>query len=469
MNAKEEWIAKTMESLDGAGRATLSQGVKEKILNRMRDAGYGMQDIGLMNRIHDLMFRSAYYEKRNDKLSGSYSDKAFSLLREGMLEKIKGNKLRPVMSVKKDQILWGRSPLRLDLAGGWTDTPPYCILYGGSVVNMAVELNGQPPIQVYIRPTDQPLITIHSIDLGLSEIVKTYEDIDRISKIGSAFAIPKAALKLAGFHPEYSSAGYKSLEEQLKEFGGGLDISLMVAVPKGSGLGTSSVLAGTILAGLSDFCSLGWDKHETAFRTLLLEQILTTGGGWQDQLGGLFEGVKLIESAAGLVQKPRIRWAPEHLFTRPESSSLILLYYTGITRVAKHLLTDIVQGMFLNSSAHLGILSEMKTHARNTYSAIQNHDWDGLTSAIAHSWELNQRLDSGTNPPEIAAIVDKIKDLMVSCKLLGAGGGGYLMIFAKDLQAANRIKALLNDLPPNPRARFVDWNLSGSGLEITKS
>jgi galactokinase/mevalonate kinase-like predicted kinase len=183
----------------------------------------------------------------------------------------------------------------------------------------------------------------------------------------------------------------------------------------------------------------------------------------------LFEGVKLIESAAGLVQKPRIRWAPEHLFTRPESNSLILLYYTGITRVAKHILTDIVQGMFLNSSTHLGILSEMKTHARDTYIAIQNHDWKGLTEAIKHSWELNQQLDEGTNPAEIAAIVDKIKGLMVSCKLLGAGGGGYLMIFAKDLQAANGIKALLNDSPPNPRARFVDWNLSGSGLEITKS
>jgi galactokinase/mevalonate kinase-like predicted kinase len=442
---------------------------KLELPGEMIDNGLRMTDQGLMKGIHDLMFRSAYYGIKKDKRAGKYRDEAFALLKEGMLEKIKGNKLRPVMSVKKDQILWGRSPLRLDLAGGWTDTPPYCILYGGSVVNMAVELNGQPPIQVYIRPTGQHGFRIHSIDLGLSETVRSYEDIDRLSKVGSAFAIPKAALKLAGFHPQYSSAVYKSLEEQLRDFGGGLDISLMVAVPKGSGLGTSSVLAGTILAGLSDFCKLGWDKHETAFRTLLLEQILTTGGGWQDQVGGLFEGVKLIESASGLVQKPRIRWVPEHLFTRPETSQLIMLYYTGITRIAKHILTDIVQGMFLNSDTLLGILSEMKTHARDTYGAIQNHDWDGLTTAIAHSWELNQRLDPGTNPPEIAAISDVIKDHMASCKLLGAGGGGYLIIFAKDQRSANNIKVLLNDSPPNPRARFVDWNLSDSGLEITKS
>ena len=472
---RDSWVTGSLEKLtENAKQSIFYQLDLKRVAEEFKSRDLKLpeepkNDVGLMNRIHDMMFRSAYYETRNDKLAKSYSDKAFQLLREGMLEGIRGKKLRPVMSVKKDQILWGRSPLRLDLAGGWTDTPPYCILYGGSVVNMAVELNGQPPIQVYIRPTDKPLITIHSIDLGLSEVVKTYEDIERISKVGSAFAIPKAALKLAGFHPQYSSAVYKTLEDQLKEFGGGLDISLMVAVPKGSGLGTSSVLAGTILAGLSDFCSLGWDKHETAFRTLLLEQILTTGGGWQDQFGGLFEGVKLIESGAGLVQKPRIQWAPDHLFSRPETSAMILLYYTGITRVAKHILNDIVKGMFLNSSAHLGILSEMKIHARDTYKAIQNHEWEGLRAAIRHSWELNQRLDEGTNPAEIEAIVDKIKDLMVSCKLLGAGGGGYLMIFAKDLGASQKIRAVLQENPPNPRARVVDWGLSGSGLEITKS
>jgi len=183
----------------------------------------------------------------------------------------------------------------------------------------------------------------------------------------------------------------------------------------------------------------------------------------------LFEGVKLIESAAGLIQKPRIQWAPDHLFSRPETSSMILLYYTGITRVAKHILNDIVKGMFLNSSIHLGILSEMKIHARDTYKAIQNHEWEGLTAAIKHSWQLNQRLDEGTNPAEIAAIVERIKDLMVSCKLLGAGGGGYLMIFAKDPDACQKIRAVLQEHQPNNRARFVEWNLSFTGLEITTS
>ena len=185
-------------------------------------------------------------------------------------------------------------------------------------------------------------------------------------------------------------------------------------------------------------------------------------------MGGITEGVKLIESAAGLIQKPSVRWAPDHLFKRQETSSLILLYYTGITRVARQILSDIVKGMFLNSAIHLGILGEMKQHALDTYKAIQDHDWEGLTAAIRYSWELNRRLDSGTDTPEISAILNLIKDYTAACKLLG-GGGGYLMIFAKDLQSTNLIRSALTDHPPNPRARFVDWKLSGTGLELTKS
>ncbi|MBD3274969.1 MAG: hypothetical protein GF372_06630, partial [Candidatus Marinimicrobia bacterium] len=52
-------------------------------------------------------------------------------------------------SIKDDQIVWARSPVRLDLAGGWSDTPPYTLREGGQVTNLAVDLNGQPPIQVF--------------------------------------------------------------------------------------------------------------------------------------------------------------------------------------------------------------------------------------------------------------------------------------------------------------------------------
>ena len=402
-------------------------------------------------------------------LKDQYESKAFSLLSETIVSETKAIKVHPELNVMSDQIIWGRSPIRLDLAGGWSDTPPYCLLHGGKVINMAVELNGQPPLQVFIKPSEEYKITLRSIDLGVREDVDSFEQLIATNLVGSAFSIPKAALCLAGFHPDFASHKYTSLKEQLKDFGAGIEISLLAAIPKGSGLGTSSILASTVLGALAEFCTLGWDKHEICFRTLVLEQLLTTGGGWQDQYGGVFNGIKLLESEAGLIQKPVIRWAPDHLFTQPENASSILLYYTGITRVAKNILAEIVRGMFLNSSTHLAIIKEIKHHALTTYDAVQQVNREQLAAAINQSWILNQRLDPGTNPLETQALLKPIEDYLSGLKLLGAGGGGYLLLFAKDIEAAGRIRHLLTMSPPNPRARFVDWSISKTGFQVTRS
>jgi len=429
-------------------------------------------DTVLFTQMHDKMFRARVLETRDLSFEAEalkYESEAFSLLSDSIVSEAKSSKVFPELNVMSDQIVWGRSPIRLDLAGGWSDTPPFCLLHGGKVFNMAVELNGQPPLQVFIKPSESFKITMRSIDLGVREDIDTFEQLAANDIVGSAFSIPKAALCLAGFHPDFSSGKYVSLVDQLKDFGSGIEISLLAAIPKGSGLGTSSILASTVLGALSDFCSLGWDKHEICFRTLVLEQLLTTGGGWQDQYGGVFNGIKLLESESGLIQKPVIRWAPEHLFTDPEYSRSILLYYTGVTRVAKNILAEIVRGMFLNSSSHLQILKEIKGHALTTYDAVQQGNWDKLTAAIQNSWRLNQRLDVGTNPPEIQALLKPVEDYLAGCKLLGAGGGGYVIFFAKDLEAAGRIRQQLTLFPPNKRARFVDWRISKTGFQVTRS
>jgi len=427
-------------------------------------------DAPLFTRMHDQMFRARVTElSETTTLKNQYESTAFSLLSETIVNETKAIKVHPELNVMSDQIVWGRSPIRLDFAGGWSDTPPYCLFHGGKVINMAVELNGQPPLQVFIKPGEEFKITLRSIDLGVREDVESFEQLINTNNVGSAFSIPKAALCLAGFHPDFSSRKYSTLTEQLKAFGAGIEISLLAAIPKGSGLGTSSILASTVLGALSEFTSLGWDKHEICFRTLVLEQLLTTGGGWQDQYGGVFNGIKLLESEAGLIQKPVIRWAPDHLFTQPENASSILLYYTGITRVAKNILAEIVRGMFLNSSSHLAIIREIKQHALTTYDAVQQGNWEQLTAAINQSWILNQRLDPGTNPLETRALLKPIEDYLSGLKLLGAGGGGYLLLFAKDMEAAGRIRHQLTTAPPNPRARFVDWSISKTGFQVTRS
>ncbi len=425
-------------------------------------------EIPLMTRIHDCMFRARVLrEGGND--DEAEEQKAFRLLGEGLIEPVQRVKVIPRMSVYRDQIVWGRSPVRIDLAGGWTDTPPYCLIAGGQVVNLAIELNGQPPIQVYVKPCQEYKITLRSIDLGATEVITSYADLLDFNRIGSPFSIPKAALALAGFVPGFCGEKYPDLLAQLKEFGCGIEVTLLAAIPAGSGLGTSSVLAATVLGALSDFCGLKWDKNEICQRTLVLEQLLTSGGGWQDQYGGVLQGIKLLQTQPGFNQSPLVKWLPDHLFTNSEYQKCHLLYYTGITRTAKNILAEIVRGMFLNETRHIRLLEEMKEHALELYDAVQQDDFSRFGNAVAKTWEQNKALDSGSNPREVEAIIQKIKDYTLGCKLPGAGGGGYLYMIAKDPDAAVQIKKILQQNPPNEKARFVEMHLSGKGLQLSRS
>lgn len=427
------------------------------------------EDAAPMVRIHNRMLRARIMKLRGDDSWQKEEQAAFQLLRDGLLGVMPERKNRPVLSVYSDQIVWGRSPVRIDVAGGWTDTPPYSLYSGGSVVNLAIELNGQPPLQVYVKPCKEYHIVLRSIDMGAMEIIRNYEELQDYKKVGSPFSIPKAALSLAGFAPAFSAEVYASLEEHLKAFGSGIEITLLAAIPAGSGLGTSSILASTVLGAINDFCGLAWDKNDICSYTLVLEQLLTTGGGWQDQYGGVFSGVKLLQSEAGFEQNPLVRWLPDQLFVHPDYRDCHLLYYTGITRTAKGILAEIVSSMFLNSGMHLSLLAEMKAHAMDMSEAILRGNFSSFANLVGKTWIQNQALDCGTNPPAVAAIIEMIKDYTLGYKLPGAGGGGYLYMIAKDPQAAGQIRRILTEHAPNPRARFVEMTLSEKGLQVSRS
>lgn len=422
----------------------------------------------LLTRIHDAMFRAEVL-KQTGRDGSQEEQSAFAFLAEGLTEEVRRTPVNPQLCIYKDQIVWGRSPVRIDLAGGWTDTPPYSLTHGGSVINVAITLNGQPPLQVYVKPCQEPVVICRSIDLGASERIETYEALSAFNKVGSPFSIPKAALALCGFLPGFGTEEYPTLRRQLEAFGAGVEITLLSAIPAGSGLGTSSILAATVLGALSDFCSLGWDAAEVCRRVLVLEQMLTTGGGWQDQYGGYLPGLKLLQTESGFAQQPLTRWLPDTLFTAPEYAVCHLLYYTGITRTAKHILAQIVRGMFLNSTAHLHLLGEMKAHTLRMYETLQQHDLQSYGSLLRRTWQQNQLLDAGTNPPVIAGLCDMVDDLCLGYKLPGAGGGGYMYMVAKDPEAAARIRRILTCNPPSAGARFVDMQVSTTGFQVSRS
>ena len=137
--------------------------------------------------------------------------------------------------------------------------------------------------------------------------------------------------------------------------------------------------------------------------------------------------------------------------------------------MARNILADIVRGIFLNSRERLATLDGIGRAAHFIYDAIQRDDIEGVAEGVRRSWQLNQQLDSGTNVPDVQAILDTCGEDLAAAKLLGAGGGGYLFMIASSADGAARLRAKLEACPPNDRARFVGMTISEQGLHITRS
>lgn len=417
--------------------------------------------------VHDAAFRDRLAQPSATERANS----AARRLRDLIVTRLAIAPASPRRAVGEDQIVWGRSPARLDFAGGWTDTPPYCLEHGGRVVNLAINLNGQPPVQAFARVCKEPHLVIRSIDLGVGEVIETSADLLAEERLGSGFGIARAAFRLAGFDPAFNASGHGvPLDRFLRDtFGGGIELTMLAAIPKGSGLGTSSILAATLLGTLGNLAGLNWNEQDLFIRTLALEQILSSGGGWQDQVGGIVGGLKLVESTPGLLQKPVTRWLPMQALEGAIADKRLQLYYTGLTRVAHNILGEIVKGLFLNDASHLRVIEEIGLNADFAAEALQRHDWGRFVEAVRRSWLLNRLLDSGTNPPAVQTIIDRVSPWLAATKLAGAGGGGYMVLLAETPENGLRLRQELQNNPPNSCARFVDVSISRTGLEITRS
>ena len=149
--------------------------------------------------------------------------------------------------LRSDEIVWGCEPVRADLCGGWTDTPPYSLQFGGSVVNVAINLNEQPLVQAFARVIGEPLIRITSIDRGTRGDFPHRNLTDFRQRLRSALVKAAMVLSCLG-HGAISGTGACPLRQMFDSFGGGLEVTTLAAVPQGSGLGTSSILSEVVVA-----------------------------------------------------------------------------------------------------------------------------------------------------------------------------------------------------------------------------
>ena len=377
--------------------------------------------------------------------------KAFSSLSDAILEStLSGLRENKDARIQKDHVSIDL-PLRVNFGGGWSDTPPYCNENGGTVLNAAITLNGQRPVHVRLRRLKEHKIVFESADMDVHGEFEKLEPLQSVGDPYDPYVLQKAALLATGVipakNPDPEKDQAQDLEAVLARLGGGIWMDTeVVGVPKGSGLGTSSILAAGCCKAIFEFLNIPYTEEKLYSTVLCMEQIMSTGGGWQDQVGGVTDGVKYITSKPGLKQAIHVQHVLLDEDTMSELNDRFALIYTGQRRLARNLLRDVVGRYIGNEPDAVYALNEIQRNAALQRFELERGNVDAFAELLSEHWKLSKLLDAGSSNTLIDQIFDSCDDLLAGKMICGAGGGGFLQVVLKRGVTKDRLQSRLKSV-----------------------
>ena len=378
----------------------------------------------------------------------SYVRKCFETIQQGILKATMDNlQYNETARIAMDSHMV-KLPLRVNWGGGWSDTPPYCLEHGGTVLNAAILLDGEYPVEVRLEKIPEHKVVFDSRDMDVHGEFDTIEPLQATGDPYDPFALQKACLLACGILPKTGG----DLDQILERLGGGFVMhSEVTNVPKGSGLGTSSILSAACVKCVFEFMGIEHTQEDLYSHVLAMEQIMSTGGGWQDQVGGISGGVKYITSDPGLNQRLKVQHLTLSEATVEELNSRFCLIYTGQRRLARNLLRDVVGRYVGNEPESLYALNEIQRVAALMRFELERGNVDEFARLLEHHWELSQKVDAASTNTLIDQIFASINDLIDGRLACGAGGGGFLQVVLKKgvsrQQVHDRLKEVFQDNP----------------------
>jgi len=334
-------------------------------------------------------------------------------------------------------------PLRVNWGGGWTDTCPHCLENGGMVLNAAIQLDGKNPVEVKLVKIKDLKIVFDSRDMDVHGEFDSIEPLQRTGDPFDPFALQKACLLACGILPKEGG----NLKDILKRLGGGFEMhSEVTNVPKGSGLGTSSILSAAAVKATLQFMGIEFTDAALYQTVLAMEQIMSTGGGWQDQVGGVAPGIKMITSEAGINQQLDVEKVNISEKTKKELNERFVVIYTGQRRLARNLLRDVIGRYVGNEPDSLFAHKEIQKVACEMRKALEDGDIDEFAHLLDYHWTLSQKIDAGSTNTLINQIFISIEDLVDAKMCCGAGGGGFLQAVLKKGVSKEDVHKRLKDV-----------------------
>ena len=286
-----------------------------------------------------------------------------------------------------------RSPFRITLAGGGTDLPAYYSLHGGEVTSMA--------INKYIYVSFKKNILCDKVRL---QYLKT-EEVDNANQLS-----------------------HDRAREVLREFGvlDKCEISSMADLPSKSGLGSSGSYLTALINCLQQYRGLTMTKYEIANLACKIEmENLNEPVGKQDQFISAHGGIKrLCIDKNGTVTVRNVEMAADDISSLTNRCAI---YYTGVQRSASRVLKSQTRDK-VNFEYQMKGIADL---GQQSLEALTSSNFDKYGSLLHDHWTYKKMLSSSMTNNRLDKIYEYLKksNLILGGKIIGAGGGGFMMLY----------------------------------------
>jgi D-glycero-alpha-D-manno-heptose-7-phosphate kinase len=325
-----------------------------------------------------------------------------------------------------------RAPLRISFAGGGTDIEPYLSERGGVVLSTTIN---RYSFGTLIPRTDQE-IQVESLDVERFAKFLASQKLD----FNGQLDLIKAVLR--------KFEGWKQ----------GFSMFLHSDAPPGSGLGSSSTMVVALLGLFRQWLNLPWSNYDLAALAYEIERVdLAIRGGKQDQYAAVFGGFNFIEFYHdGTIVNP-LRISPVIL---NELEYHLLLVYTGRTRLSANIIATQVESYLKKKESSLHALDELKSITIAMKNALLQGRLNQFGEYLHQAWIEKKQLAGAISNEKIDTLYHlAMKRGALGGKILGAGGGGYLLLYCP----YNRKHLIAADLE-KVGAQVTPFNFENQGL-----
>ena len=331
-------------------------------------------------------------------------------------------------------IIRSKAPFRVSFGGGGTDMAPYCIEHGGCVINTTIDRH----VYITLKPRQDKEIHIFSINLNKEFQFKIGD-----RNYSTEFDLFKGVINVL----------------EIKE---GFDIIVYSELPAGSGMGGSSSLSVALIGAFNKYLNLELSKYDIAQKAYNIERTeLEQKGGYQDQFAAAYGGFNFIEFTKDITVIP-VKVTEDMI---NELQFRLILCYVGGSHFSSDIQDEVLQGYEIEKKSYIEVMQDLKDVAHSMRNIVEANNLNRLNEfgeLLHKGWLAKKSLSDKISNKNIEKFYLTSRKLgILGGKLLGAGGGGHLLLFSEPNQ-----KPIVMQELEKIGGKIVNFHFNPKGLEV---